>query len=76
MKLTGFYLIDPTKNAFVALDGSSGGYPYMVETLYKAQKFHTVAEAMKYRNSFLSGNYQNANAWKVVTLELIVTEVE
>ncbi len=75
IKLPGFYLMNPNTKKFVAIDSHSGGYPYMVESLYKAEEFHTLDKALDYRNSFTSNDFEQSTQWKVVTLEVTTTDV-
>ncbi len=46
---------------FVALDQGSGGYPYMVDSPWKAQHWDTAAHAENYRSKFPS----SYNKWRV-----------
>jgi hypothetical protein len=46
---------------FIALDSNSGGYPYLVDSPWKAQHWDTPAHAESYRSKFLS-RYEN---WRI-----------
>ena len=46
---------------FVALDRNSGGYPYLVDSPWEAQRWNTVALAEHYRAKFPS----RYNEWRI-----------
>lgn len=58
------YIIKNTKtNKYIAIDNSSGGYPYETEW-YNASVWSGINEAKNYKSVF-SNNQFNSNDWKI-----------
>lgn len=72
--MENFYVIyDPKSLMFVAIDQSSGGYPYLVP-LRRANQFETFEKASKYKDMFRSpNNTYKANDWEVKIATIKVT---
>jgi hypothetical protein len=49
---TVYILIDITENKPISIDTMSGGYPYTVDSLHRAQMFLDRESAERYRNHF------------------------
>lgn len=67
-----FVLKNKKTGKWVALDSASGGYPYDVDDIHRAQKFYNVDEAERYIAVNSSKNYDKP----VFTLHrmIVVTE--
>ena len=72
MKQTGYFIIDTETRKYVALDSASGGYPYMTDSITAAHKFNKIDEAVGY----YTASFKNYPNWKIVTIEIIATEVK
>lgn len=55
---------------FLALDETSGGYPYVPETVKLIHIWPTEEAAQKYKNVF-SGGQMGSSSWKIVRVVMI-----
>lgn len=53
----GFFVLKNPEGLWVDLDKSSGGYPYLVESVFRAHRWNTKREAVDYSRQFHDRKY-------------------